>query len=409
MYNSNTLTAGLLPLIGWRQNEDPSGVQLNALTSSTSGLYYNDQHPLLSFDNLLSIAPYFELVNYPAWSGATSYSVGAKISHEGALYIAVDDSLNEEPPNALYWAVYSPFTEWLKQKTEAGILAVVEDWISRKFQVKTAKNLLSRKQVFATTPRLSDLDENVGEVVGFEFLPNTSRNTVAVIGQIGLSLSVNQNLLVSLFAANNPVALETQLITYDGDGAEQWTAVNWELPGGTSYYVVYEQADLSGQSINGARSYNSVQAGGTVYPQELKGVIIQAFRVPGDTSSLWDIEDNIYTGSTNYGLNFRLSVHCDYTTFLLEQKDLFKGLLAKGVAMALLRELAYNPNSRVNRHESNASLTQILYEIDGDSQGRPGGLRFAYEGAMQTAALDDTGIEKTCLPIRKRSVNYRTI
>ena len=61
MFNSGTLKTSLLGLVGIRQNENPLGEQLTtAVTTSRSGLYANDEHALLTFDNLKSIAPIYE-------------------------------------------------------------------------------------------------------------------------------------------------------------------------------------------------------------------------------------------------------------------------------------------------------------------------------------------------------------
>jgi len=39
------------------------------------------------------------------WSGASSYIENDVVKNDGTLYIAVDASLNEEPPNVLFWDV----------------------------------------------------------------------------------------------------------------------------------------------------------------------------------------------------------------------------------------------------------------------------------------------------------------
>lgn len=408
MYNVASLKAGLIGLVGWRQNELLTGVQLTEMTTSSSGLWYNDQHPLLSFENLESMAPDFAKLTYPAWSAAVSYAVGAKVSLSGTLYIAIASSLNQTPPNATYWAIYSPFTAWLKERTEAGIILTVEDWISRKFEVKTAKSLIDRKQVFMTAARNTGTDENQGKTVGFEFHPMASRNQVLLIEKIGVRLTANQTLTVKLFSSAQPAALYTQAITYTGAGGEQWQEVNWEVPSGPAYYIVYEQAGLTGVSVNGVNSDTADLEQWPTYPF-VRGLSLCAFSVEAGASTLWDISKNGYTTATNYGLNFRLNVKCDYTNFLLEQKDLFKALIAKGVAMSMLRELAYNPTTRVNRHEGTRSRENILYEIDGNPQGRFTGLKADYEKLMKTAEFDDSNMDPICLPCRRMGVSYGTV
>jgi hypothetical protein len=55
------------------------------------------------------------------------------------------------------------------------------------------------------------------------------------------------------------------------------------------------------------------------------------------------------------------------------------------------------------------NTTQILYEIDGDSQGRPGGLKMQYEAELKAARFDRENIDSECIPCRKSGVKYRTV
>ena len=48
----------------------------NSLTNSTSGQYYQDVHPMLTLDNLRSVAPSVVTENYPIWSSSKLYVLG---------------------------------------------------------------------------------------------------------------------------------------------------------------------------------------------------------------------------------------------------------------------------------------------------------------------------------------------
>lgn len=373
MYNATQLKAGLLSLVGWRQNPDPDGWQLSDLTTSDSGLFFNDEHPLLTMANLISIAPPFERLE------------AAPLDQEAA------------------------FEAWLQEKTEAGIIRAIQAWIDRKFEVKTAGNLLERKQLFEVTGNGADTDPNEGKFVFWEFTPRRSRGLRLKINEIALQLTENQSLTLYLFKSGTKAPVQSTTFDYTGAGGVQWKTVDWELTGEGSYYVGYFQSNLTGNAIRGVGDFNFKNAGYTHYPWGRYFEAVAASAVVTGGAILWDVADNVYSLSTNYGLNFRLNVQCDYTAFILEQKDLFKTLIAKQVAVDLLREFAYNSNTRVNRHESNFNPTQILYEIDGDTQGRPGGLQRQLEKAIETITFDTKGLDRHCLPCRKRSVNYRAI
>ena len=407
MYNPAQLKAGLIGLVGWRQNYDPAGTQLSALTSSTSGLYLNDEHPLLNIENLLSIAPEFSKLPTPtAWNSGTTYAIGDLVSLSGTNYIATAASTNQTPPDTDYWAVYDAFTHWLKSKTEAGILRAVDTWLEKKFYLNTGANLLERKQLLEVAGNLNDKDVNAGRVAGLEIAPFRSRNISLEIEALGLQFDTSQTVTVYLFSATSPTPLQTQAVSYATAGALQWETVNWSVAGSGSYYVVVDQAAISGRSINSVYEHANA-CGGIAQIPGGKFFRASAFDVSGGVASLWNLDNMSYTRSTNYGLNLRLNLQCDFTTFILEQKNLFRTAISKQVAIDLLRERAFNPNSRVNRHLANIDRKTLLYEIDGDSQGRPGGMRKQLEEAIEAIQFDDTEIDRYCLPCRRRGVRYK--
>ena len=374
MYNHITLKADLIGLVGWRQNADPSGVQLTALTTTSSGLYFNDIHPALTLDNLLSIAPQFDLID--------------------------SDTA----------AVNTAFTGWLTEKVEAGIVKAISSWTSEKMKNRTAGNLLNDTKLFRTTGRLQNTDTNNSEIVGIEVSPRREKGIATKIRKVGLRLTQNQTLTINLFSSENTAPDATPLTAvYTAAGGVQWFTVDWDLPPTGTYWIAYDQADLTGQSVNGLLDYNYDNRGITHYPGN-KYFQSVSFVVPGNDAALWDISQNQYTLSTNYGLNLELDVRCDYTSFVVDQKALFADLVALQVGMDILRELAFNPSARVNRNEAVMSPAQLIYEIDGDAQGRNDfSLLGKFQAELSNVAFDDSQISKTCLPCRKRSARHKSI
>ena len=123
---------------------------------------------------------------------------------------------------------------------------------------------------------------------------------------------------------------------------------------------------------------------------------------------LWDIAYTMYTNTLNYGLNCEITVGCDLTDFVVEQRAIFQTVIQRQVAAIALRTLAMNPNVRVNRNQSNASKMEILYELDGNVEGRPGGLGYDLKKAFEALRLDTQGIDRICLSCNNRGVKYRT-
>ena len=117
-----------------------------------------------------------------------------------------------------------------------------------------------------------------------------------------------------------------------------------------------------------------------------------------------------YTYDNNYGLNLEVTVSCDITDFIIEQRMMFQDVIAKQVAVDMLREFAYNSNVRTNRHSINASRLDILYEVDGDSSSmKKSGLSYQLDMAFKAIKLSTSGIDRVCLPCRNNGVKYRTV
>jgi hypothetical protein len=139
--------------------------------------------------------------------------------------------------------------------------------------------------------------------------------------------------------------------------------------------------------------------------------MISPFRVPSletfnEYPELWDIEENVYTSTVNYGLNVEVTVSCDLTDFIIEQRQMFATVLQRQVAVMALRTMAMNPNVRVNRNQSNVSTQNILYEIDGNPEGRAGGLGYELKKGYEALDLDTRGIDRICLTCRPVGVRY---
>ena len=124
----------------------------------------------------------------------------------------------------------------------------------------------------------------------------------------------------------------------------------------------------------------------------------------------FDPEIMNFTYDANYGINLDVSVYCDLTDFIIKQKQLFQDVIAKQVAVDFLREFAYNPNVRTNRRSINASRTDILYELDGDSSSmKHSGLNYELDLALKALNFSTQGLDRVCLPCVNHGLKYRTV
>jgi hypothetical protein len=84
MYRESDLMSCLFGLAGWRQTVNPEYPQLSPdLTSTVSGLYYQDAHPLVSVENLDQALKNYDAFVYPAYAEHAAYAIGDRVRYAG--------------------------------------------------------------------------------------------------------------------------------------------------------------------------------------------------------------------------------------------------------------------------------------------------------------------------------------
>ena len=394
----------LLNLIGWEQNYDATGLQISeALTHSDTGLYYQQAHPLLTIQNLTCIAPDFKNIQ--------------------------SNEANER------------FSNWLESKTKASIIKAVTRFINDKTIKGAGKILLENRTLFDVTGRISDTVKNRNNIVGFEIVPVRSNGVTTKINRICLHFTEPGNYKVYIFHSSSSEPIYTIELEKTKRNAAEWFNVNdiylpYRGPKtdiGGSWYLCYEQSALPENSKAIQKEYDwSKGPCKSCSKREYdawqlwsKYVEIHPFYTPNPnirfsndfnndfskpTLQMWDVENNNYTYDNNYGINIELSVGCDITDFIVEQKEIFADVIMKQLAIDMLREFAYNANVRTNRHSINASRLDILYEIDGDSSSlKKSGLSYQLEQAYKAIDFTTRGLDRICMPCVNNGIKYRTV
>ena len=436
MVRIQEIQEGLLHLIGWRQSYDANnGVISEALTQSESGLYYQDAHPLLTLQNLQSIAPDFSNISYPAHSTEETYAKGVVVTDNDKYY----KSLKAVPENIQitdteYWIETNPFSEWLETKTKACITKAISCYVNEKVAKGTYKTLCEKKTLFDGTGRIYDTIKNKNNLVGFEIVPIRAKGVTTKINRIGLQFSEpgDYTILVMHSSLMEPYYQET-FTKRVGNNIEWFTPSQElylpyetdEIDAGGSWYICYVQSQLptGSQAIRKSRDWSKGPCNECSRHEyetwriwskyiEVHPFYVNEELVPvvDEQVQLWDVKNNLYDYSTNYGLNLDITVACDMTDFINEQRQMFTDYLSKSLAIDFLREFAYNPNVRTNRHSINASRPDILYEIDGDSSSmKKSGLSYQLELASKAIQVSTEGIDRVCLPCVNHGIKYRAV
>lgn len=435
MIRIKDLNEQLLHLVGWQQSYDTSEVKLSDnLTQSESGMYFQQVHPLLTLPNLMSIAPDFKNTNFPEHDANSSYKEGIVVTLEDKYYKSIKDvPINTEITNDEYWIETNLFSEWLEDKTKASIIKLINKFINMKLADKASKSLIENKTLFDGTGRLTNLATNRNRFVGFEVDTVRSKGVTVKINRIGLQFTRPGKYKVYILHSS----CDTPVYSFEFEKLKS-NSIEWfkpkedillpyesqEIDAGGSWYIGYLQSDLpeNSQAINRDRDWSTQPCKGCSRQEFLawqawsKYIEIHPFYVDEnqllveDEQMYFDPEIMNFTYDANYGINLDVSVYCDLTDFIIKQKQLFQDVIAKQVAVDFLREFAYNPNVRTNRRSINASRTDILYELDGDSSSmKHSGLNYELDLALKALNFSTQGLDRVCLPCVNHGLKYRTV
>ena len=435
MIRIKDLNEQLLHLVGWQQSYDTSEVKLSDnLTQSESGMYFQQVHPLLTLPNLMSIAPDFKNTNFPEHDANSPYKEGVVVTLEDRYYKSIKDvPVNTEITNDEFWIETNLFSEWLEDKTKASIIKLINKFINMKLADKASKSLIENKTLFDGTGRLTNLATNRDRFVGFEVDTVRSKGVTVKINKIGLQFTRPGKYKVYILHSS----CDTPIYSFEFEKLKS-NSIEWfkpkedillpyesqEIDAGGSWYIGYLQSDLpeNSQAINRDRDWSTQPCKGCSRQEFLawqawsKYIEIHPFYVDEnqllgeDEQMYFDPEIMNFTYDANYGINLDVSVYCDLTDFIIKQKQLFQDVIAKQVAVDFLREFAYNPNVRTNRRSINASRTDILYELDGDSSSmKHSGLNYELDLALKALNFSTQGLDRVCLPCVNHGLKYRTV
>lgn len=435
MVRANDIQEKLLHLIGWEQNYDTSDLKISdALTVSESGLYFQQIHPLLTLQNMSCIAPDFKNITFPEYNSEKEYSKGNVVDYQGTQYKALQKAQGKQPDiESEYWVETNLFSEWLESKTKASIQKAIARYCNEKTVEGTNKPLCESRTLFDGTGRLVDTVKNKKNLVGFEIVPVRAKGVTTKINKICLQFTKAGEYTLYLMHSSMDEPIKTIKLTKVRDNSAEWFTIDdLYLPyqsedndAGGSWYLCYFQSELpeGSRAIRKDKDWSKEPCGSCSRRELLawmawsKYLEIHPFFVneelintEDESLHLWDVENNQYTYDNNYGLNLEVTVSCDITDFIVEQRMMFQDVIAKQVAVDMLREFAYNSNVRTNRHSINASRLDILYEVDGDSSSmKKSGLSYQLDMAFKAIKLSTSGIDRVCLPCRNNGIKYRIV
>lgn len=443
MYRLQAIQDALISVVGWEQDYNPTEAIARKLTVSESGLTFQGAHPLCTLNNIRSIMPDDYILRYPVWNNEKEYSKGDKVRKAEtvngkqimSVWIADHNNVMSEPGTNVDWSHYNMLSDYLEQLTRNGINQAIQRFVAEKQLHNETKSLLEHRTFFDGAARLKAVIDATDKIVGFEIVPVRSMGVTLRINRIGLQMvGGSGEIKLYLFHSSQYAPIKTITVNYtNANGGFQWFNFDGDdaiyLPymgsndSGGAWYLCYAQNELPAgmEALNVSKDWSREPCGtcniGSVenWRELTKYVQVSPFKTARpeeweENPEMFDVETLCYTNTMNYGINCEITVECDLTDFIVSQRHIFAPVIQKQVAANVLRTLAMNPDVRVNRNQSNASRMDILYELDGNTNGqRPGGLGYDLSKAYKALHLDTQGLDRICLTCNNGGVRYGTI
>lgn len=438
MYRLREIRESWRRLVGWERDAATPNDIAAVLGESESGLYFNGAHPLVTSANISSVMPEDFGMGYAPYNPIRTYERGDIVTFDGAVWFALgrmrgiapgtnaDFNMDYNDDFAVGWMRYSPLSAYLQKLTDDGIAKVVNTFIERKKLSRETRSLVTRRTLFDGAGRIANSSDNLGRLVGLEILPVRAMGVTTKIERIGLQFTGNADITVRIYHSSQVEPVYVRTLHYDGNGSFRWFALqDVYLPyigdnnAGGSWYVTYRQDELplGVYGINVSKDWSREPCGSCnvgsvqVWRELTRFASFSPFFVEGGDlradNGIWDIMQNTYTNTMNYGINLELTIGCDLTETFISQRDMFASVLQKQVASDVLSLLANNPNVRVNRNQANASRLDIAYELNG-SDGH-GGLGRDLRRAYDALDVETRGLDRVCLCNHTGGVRYGSV
>lgn len=438
MIQTKRIEDAMLHMIGFEQDGTTDFRISDSLVKSESGLYFQQAHPLITLANLHCIAPNYNNSDSAIYATAeyvkgASYPIGAIVFFNGACYKAeVEGALANNIGIDDSWSSVDPFSLWLEKKVRASISKAITRFEVEKQSGKMMNALCESRTLFDGTGRLCDTITNHNNLVGFEIIPIRAKGVTTKINKVCLQFTEPGTYKLYLMHSSSAKPIKTIEVKKRVKGTEWIKTDDLVLPyqteytdAGGSWYLCYKQSELpeGSQAINKDKDWSKgpckscSRSEYQSWSAWSKYIEIHPFEVKEDQAEdvdgslmMWDVDNNRYEYNRNYGLNLDISVYCDLTDFIIQEKRLFQNIIMKQFAVDMLREFAFNPNVRTNRHSINVSKMDILYEIDGDSSSlKKSGLAYQLDQAFKAVDVSTRGIDRVCMQCSNNGIKYRTI
>ena len=281
------------------------------------------------------------------------------------------------------------FYDWLMKQTEDGIVHAVQRLLTEKLASQAASGILQNKVLYDMKHE-GTIEIKAGEKHGVALRLLPAFGIVANIQRIGIWLKTTTDVTITLEHNSTNQTLQETTIQSDANRIK-WHTLNWKLDkqGGTYYISIQPAVETKAIVSDQYQLYFGRYLAAAPYVEK---------------------DGERYEQNQTSGINLHLNATTDFTDFLIDQKHQLQDLIAKQVAINILRTMAFNPESRIGKEGIAFKKMEILYEIDGDSTSvKKSGLKYEYEQVLKGIVLDTNKLDNLVFSKKRKSLRYGTI
>lgn len=435
MYRESDLQNCLYGLAGWRQNQNPDYEILPpSLIQSSTGLYFQDVHPLVDIENLDQALKNFAKWNYPAYTTGATYAQGDRTRYAGdeKVYEAtVAVPVAPSVPDGNFVEV-KLFSQKLEALTKAAINKVANKVFNQKKLRGVTKAIFENVLLYSGVGDLMNKEVKQGRFVGFKIKIKSQRDVALQISRISTQFSLaNPSFRLFVFSLSNEEPIRVIEMNL-GANVPSWKVVDdfffrWisgTTQPGDEIAIGYYENDLQGQAIKKAYNFGAAPQCSTCnadhfyYTNWSPWIDVMPFYVSAENlvgilpdytdpdnpilPKLWDINVMQPVYSNTFGLNMDISVKCDLTDFLCGERSLFTDVIMKQVAVDAIGEIAFNTR---NNTISKETIDHAHWVLQGDKD--VSGLRKELQDAIDGLDFDLSNLNSSCLPCNNgRGITY---
>lgn len=364
MFKSNIVIDAYKNLMGWRQFQNSTIVLPDDLLLTETGEYYQQKHPALRLDIIQTLIP-------------------SDLPLEVYLKNTIQDSTNEIFNDLLQ---YRQLNQYGKTLLEQSVLLNKYGWTR-------------------------DIITNQSRFVGFQIRTRELTGLQAVINEIGLQFSGEETFNLYLFHSSRSEPLKIIEVTTNGNSSWNWRKIDWELSAFSSqefqggvFIIGYYQDDINTNAINYSNfNWDAGICGGcndphiSVWRSIKKNFHVYPLYVPSGSfvpGELFDLNNVIYSNDQSFGMNFKFTVRCDLTDFFIQNKFVFKNLLALKVVNKILNDMKFS--QEINSIEENIKM-MIIRDLEGDVETKLMNIPSQYQKELKAVSFNISGINSKCL------------